>query len=445
MPTDESRRGFLKAAALVGSGTALAGAGVLANINGSGSAKADGEPIPIGCITPLTGPGAPSGVEGKNGLEMAIEEINAMGGILGRPLKGYYGDSKNRSADEVVSAANLLIDRHEVHAIINGHNIGSNNAEYDLIADASVMYIHTNTLKQHDEWIENNPGKYPTILMSDPAEFWYGPGFIKFISWLRDTGQWKPQNNVVALVSGSLPYSTTISNAAVTACAENGWEIAWGGVETVTTPTTEWGPILAKLREANPAAIQNSHFYAGDIAQFMIQFNQNPIDALIYFPWGPLLSAFTEIGKENSVGVVTSTVIGLLQDESANAYRKRYKAKFGPTASAVGGTVSYAPLHHFAICAAVAGGTSAPGDAAQAKRIADAHMRIGHRNVSGTLAYEPKWQSVRPYPDNTPDPSLGAPHLFYQIKDWEKQERILISPEPYNTGDFFVPPWIKNT
>lgn len=39
MSTNQSRRGFLKAAALVGSGTALASAGVLANINGSGSAK----------------------------------------------------------------------------------------------------------------------------------------------------------------------------------------------------------------------------------------------------------------------------------------------------------------------------------------------------------------------------------------------------------------------
>ena len=197
---DARRRRFLKGAALAGAGTVVAGATTLADINDG--AKAQGSPIPIGGITPLTGPGAPSGAEAKRGLEMACEEVNAMGGILGRPVEPFFGDSKNRSADEVVSAANLLIDRQEVHAIINGHNIGSNNAEYDLVADASVMYIHTNTLRQHDEWIENNPGKYPTIFMSDPAEFWYGPGWIKFISWLRDTGQWTPQNNTIALGFG---------------------------------------------------------------------------------------------------------------------------------------------------------------------------------------------------------------------------------------------------
>ena len=217
---DARRRRFLKGAALAGAGTVVAGAATLADINDG--AKAQGSPITIGGITPLTGPGAPSGAEAKRGLEMACEEVNAMGGILGRPVEPVFGDSKNRSADEVVSAANLLIDRHEVHAIINGHNIGSNNAEYDLVADASVMYIHTNTLRQHDEWIENNPGKYPTIFMSDPAEFWYGPGWIKFISWLRDTGQWTPQNNTIALVSGSLPYSTVISNAAAQVAADHG-------------------------------------------------------------------------------------------------------------------------------------------------------------------------------------------------------------------------------
>ena len=436
---NSTRRNFLKGAALAGAGTVVAGATTLADINDG--AKAQGSPIPVGGITPLTGPGAPSGAEAKRGLEMACEEVNAMGGILGRPVEPFFGDSKNRSADEVVSAANLLIDRHEVHAIINGHNIGSNNAEYDLVADASVMYIHTNTLRQHDEWIENNPGKYPTIFMSDPAEFWYGPGWIKFISWLRDTGQWTPQNNKIALVSGSLPYSTVISNAAAQVAQDHGWEIAWDGVEMVATPTTEWGPILAKIREANPAAIQNSHFYAGDIAQFMIQFNQNPINALIYFPWGPLLSAFTEIGKDSSVGVTTSTVIGLLQDEKGKDFRRRYKEKFGPTASAVGATVSYPNMHHFAIAAAVAGGTSEPGDAEQAAKVAAQLKRIAYRGVNGSVAYHPVWQSAIPYPDLSSDPSLGMPHLFFQIKDWEKQERILISPPPYNTGDFFLPPW----
>ncbi len=57
-----------------------------------------------------------------------------------------------------------------------GHNIGSNNAEYDIFADASVMYIRINTLKPHDKRLAKDPARYFRIFMSDPAEFWYGPG-----------------------------------------------------------------------------------------------------------------------------------------------------------------------------------------------------------------------------------------------------------------------------
>ena len=51
---NERRRNFLKGAALAGAGTVVAGATTLADINDG--AKAQGSPIPIGGITPLTGP-----------------------------------------------------------------------------------------------------------------------------------------------------------------------------------------------------------------------------------------------------------------------------------------------------------------------------------------------------------------------------------------------------
>lgn len=61
---------------------------------------------------PLSGADATSGTEAKRVHEMACEEINAMGGNLGRPVEPVFADSKDRSADEVTAAANLLIDRH---------------------------------------------------------------------------------------------------------------------------------------------------------------------------------------------------------------------------------------------------------------------------------------------------------------------------------------------
>ena len=203
-----NRRDLVKGAAVGGVGAVAASAGLLADINGGRAAT--GEPIPIGHALTFTGWAAHDAAEFKNGIEMARDEINALGGVLGRPLESHYEDSKNMSADEMVGAYNRLIDRYGVHAIINGYNIGSNNAEYETIADAGILQLHDNTIISHDVLYASDPERYFGSFMTDPPEYYYGPGYIHFISWLRDTGQWKPRNNRIALVSGSSEYSITM-------------------------------------------------------------------------------------------------------------------------------------------------------------------------------------------------------------------------------------------
>ena len=83
-------------------------------------AKADGEPIPLGGGMPVTGWAAADGIEFQRAQEMACDEINAMGGILGRPLAPVIEDTGNQGADNIIPAMQRLIDRHGVHEIING-------------------------------------------------------------------------------------------------------------------------------------------------------------------------------------------------------------------------------------------------------------------------------------------------------------------------------------
>ncbi len=68
------RRNFLRAGVLGGS------AAMLAAMNDG--ARAQGAPIPVGQAAPLTDFAAADGVEFQNGLTLACEEINALGGIL---------------------------------------------------------------------------------------------------------------------------------------------------------------------------------------------------------------------------------------------------------------------------------------------------------------------------------------------------------------------------
>ena len=69
---------------------------------------AKGEPYKLGIVLPLTGTSADYGADFKAGAVLAEEEINAAGGIKGRPLQLVYGDSKALPKDGVAEFKRLV-------------------------------------------------------------------------------------------------------------------------------------------------------------------------------------------------------------------------------------------------------------------------------------------------------------------------------------------------
>src|SRR5215468_11305409 len=76
-------------------------------------AAAAEDTIKIGFPMPLSGPAAVYGVPVTKGAELAVQEINAKGGVLGRKLELIERDSK-ASADEAVRLARELIIKNNV-------------------------------------------------------------------------------------------------------------------------------------------------------------------------------------------------------------------------------------------------------------------------------------------------------------------------------------------
>lgn len=75
----------------------------------SGSAAAVADPIRVGAVLPFSGGVELYGQQAKLGLDLAAKEINAAGGILGRPLEVVYVDDKTRPAS-AESAMRSVID-----------------------------------------------------------------------------------------------------------------------------------------------------------------------------------------------------------------------------------------------------------------------------------------------------------------------------------------------
>ncbi|KAA0259363.1 ABC transporter substrate-binding protein [Deferribacter autotrophicus] len=75
------------------------------------------KPIKIGYVYIMSGPFSTYGQFAKQGAELAIEEINKNGGILGRPVKGYFEDSTGKP-DVALRAIRKLVYQEKVDILI---------------------------------------------------------------------------------------------------------------------------------------------------------------------------------------------------------------------------------------------------------------------------------------------------------------------------------------
>lgn len=104
--TNLNRRGLLAGSA------AIAGLGLLPH-----AAFAQGAPIKIGTLTPLTGSGGPYGPVMVKAVKAVADEVNAAGGVLGRKIEIVSEDDQT-NPDAGVRAARKLIDVDKVSAIV---------------------------------------------------------------------------------------------------------------------------------------------------------------------------------------------------------------------------------------------------------------------------------------------------------------------------------------
>jgi branched-chain amino acid transport system substrate-binding protein len=74
-----------------------------------GEEPASTDPIKIGVLTSLSGPFTPWGVQARDGMQLAVDEINAAGGIDGRMLELVEGDTQS-NAEEATPAFERLVE-----------------------------------------------------------------------------------------------------------------------------------------------------------------------------------------------------------------------------------------------------------------------------------------------------------------------------------------------
>ncbi|HEX6009994.1 MAG TPA: ABC transporter substrate-binding protein [Actinomycetota bacterium] len=408
---------------VVGSAGDDDGNGVVAGGNGG----SNGGTIGIGSASPVSGPYSGDGQEMTRGQELAVADLNARGGVLGRELEIVVGDVEDLAPEKMVATARRLTND-GVAAVFSGYT-STTSAEFDVYGEYGAPMFHLNTFQPNADYVADNA--IENIYHSCPTEVWYGPGFILFMQRLIDSGVWTPSSESAAVITSNDPYSISIAQTVEADLRELGWDIVVS--EEVTAPLTEWGPVLARIRQNPPGLIFHSDYIPGDLASFQQQFRSDPTPSLMYQQYGPSIPEYLELAGSDADGVIWSTVIGTLPDDIGEAFKDRYREEFGAEAGLSQAGAQYDLVHLWAQAAAMT------GDPFDFEGVNENIKRMSYRGVSGTYRYKPGELTAIPYPDEVSDPSLGMPHLTFQIQD---QEQVLIDPIPYEQGEFQLPEWL---
>jgi branched-chain amino acid transport system substrate-binding protein len=109
-------------------------------------ARAQAAPLRIGAINPYTGPVALYGDEVARGYQLAVDEANARGGVLGRQVELVRGDAGN--PQQGIAVVEKLATQDKVDAFIGTYISAVSNAASDAALRYNRLYWDTNALAQ---------------------------------------------------------------------------------------------------------------------------------------------------------------------------------------------------------------------------------------------------------------------------------------------------------
>ncbi len=114
----------------------IKGLALAAGLGLAGAAQAQ---VKIGMAGPITGPSAATGAQMKNGVEQAVEDINAAGGILGQKLTIVIGDDAS-DAKQGVAVANKFVGE-GVKFVMGHYNSGVSIPASEVYQENGIFQI----------------------------------------------------------------------------------------------------------------------------------------------------------------------------------------------------------------------------------------------------------------------------------------------------------------
>lgn len=252
---------------------------------------ASADPIKVGAVFILSGASSGYGISQRAGVELAVADINAAGGINGRPVEVIFEDSQG-SNDEAITAVRKLIDRDEVSAII-GPTLSSEMFAAGPVANESgvpILGISTTVpgITDIGEYVFRNALPEAKVIPHTVKRS------IEHFGVKRAALMYATDDDVSK--SGADIFRNELKN--------NGIEIVEEAQFSVKD--TEFGAQVTKVLAANPDAIYISSLYNA-AALLMVQARQAGYTGHFIGGNGFNSPALIEVGKDAVEGAVVGS------------------------------------------------------------------------------------------------------------------------------------------
>lgn len=274
---------------------------------------------------PQTGPYASDGEQMQKSLEMAVDEYNAKGGILGRKVKVKFGDVGALEPEKIQAVGERLMGLNP-DAVITGYDDSGVNTH--VFGKYKQPYLHGVAMTEATKPVAENP-EYRNCFQYTANETVYGINAAAVLFDIPKAIDWKEPNKKVAIIAADYSYNI-LGGAAFKEDAEaKGYKAVIN--EIVPFGVAEWRPMLSRIKKEKPAYITLWSLAPDDMARFMIQFREmfkkEGFDALIYMQYTPNIPEFLELAKDSGEGVIWSTVAGIV-GPGAKEYTARWKKRY---------------------------------------------------------------------------------------------------------------------
>lgn len=209
------------------------------NSGGTGEVAASDETIKVGILHSLSGTMAISEVSVKDAVMLAIEEINAAGGVLGKQIEPVIEDGAS-DWPTFAEKAGKLLQQDKVAAVFGGWTSASRKAMLPVFEQNKGLLFYP----VQYEGLESSPNIFYTGATTNQQ-------IVPSVTWLLEN-----RGKTFYLLGSDYVFPKTANQVIKAQLAAEGGEVV--GEEYTPLGHTDYSTIISKIKAAKPDVVYNT-------------------------------------------------------------------------------------------------------------------------------------------------------------------------------------------